>query len=138
MTSTTRSYSELMRLDSYEERFEYLSLRAAVGAATFGFDRWINQQFYTSTQWRQVRNKVIARDEGRDLAFEGYEIYDRISIHHMNPMSIQDIEHGDESILDPEFLICTSHNTHNAIHYGDKSLLRQPLVARTQGDTRLW
>lgn len=133
-----RRYSELRRLSSFEERFEYLQLKGAVGRSTFGFDRYINQQFYTSTQWRQVRDRVIARDLGMDLGVDGYEIFDRIIIHHMNPMTAEDIEHGDSDILDPEFLITTTHRTHNAIHYGDARLLPKPLVDRRPGDTKLW
>lgn len=134
----TRSYSELRKFHTFEERFEYLKLNGEVGKATFGFDRYINQQFYRSTQWRHVRNDVIARDLGMDLGVDGYEIYDRIVIHHMNPMTSDDIAHSDESILDPEFLITTTHRTHNAIHYGDAKLLAQPLVERRPGDTKLW
>ena len=134
----TRTYSELSRLSSFEDRFEYLKLSGQVGVATFGFDRYINQSFYTSTQWRQVRDKIIARDLGLDLGADGHEIYDRVIIHHMNPMVPEDIIHGDEDILDPEYLISTSHRTHNAIHYGDSSLLPKPLVERRPGDTRLW
>jgi len=133
-----RSYSELRRLDTFEERFDYLSLKGVVGDSTFGFDRYINQLFYRSVQWKHVRDHVIARDEGMDLGVEGYEIYDKVIIHHMNPMTARDIEHGDESILEPEFLITTTHRTHNAIHYGDRSLLREPHKARTRGDTKLW
>ena len=133
-----RSYSELVRLNTFEERYEYLKLKGSVGKSTFGFDRYINQQFYRSAQWKSIRNHVIARDQGLDLAFEGYEIYDRIIIHHMNPMSVEDIEHGDDDILNPEFLICTTHKTHNAIHYGDKNLLALPFVERNANDTKLW
>ena len=133
-----RTYSELRRIDSFEERYDYLKLGGEVGKSTFGFDRWINQAFYTSTQWKHIRNHVIARDEGCDLGVQGYEIYDRIYIHHMNPMTAEDIEHGEESILDPEFLISTTHRTHNAIHYGDARLLRQKPVERRPGDTKLW
>ena len=133
-----RSYFELRRLHTFEERFEYLSLKSSVGASTFGFDRYLNQQFYTSVQWRQVRDKVIVRDEGMDLGVDGYEIFDKIIIHHMNPMTIESIERGDPSVLDPDFLITTTHRTHNAIHFGDKSLLAIPLVPRRSGDTRLW
>lgn len=133
-----RTYSDLIRLNTFEERYEYLKLKGSVGKSTFGFDRYINQQFYRSTQWKSIRNFVIARDQGLDLAFEGYEIYDRIIIHHMNPMSVEDIEHGDDDILNPEFLICTTHKTHNAIHYGDKNLLALPFVERTINDTKLW
>lgn len=133
-----RSYSELVRIDSFLERYEYLKLKSTVGKETFGFDRYINQQFYRSTQWKQIRNQIIARDLGMDLAMEGYEIYDRIIIHHMNPMSVDNINHGDEDILNPEFLICTTHKTHNAIHYGDKNLLALPFVERNANDTKLW
>ncbi len=135
---SSRSYRELRRLETFEERFRYLSLEGQVGRSTFGFDRYLNQQFYTSTQWRQIRQKVIARDEGCDLGVPGYEIHDRIIIHHMNPMTADEIVHGDNDILNPEFLIATTHRTHNAIHYGDESLLPRPLVERRPGDTRLW
>lgn len=133
-----RSYSNLRRLATFRERFDYLSLRGTVGKSTFGFDRWINQQFYTSTQWRQVRNAVIVRDNGCDLGVADYDIHDRIYIHHMNPMTVADIESGDPSILDPEYLISVTHQTHNAIHYGDASLLPKPVVERKPGDTKLW
>lgn len=133
-----RSYSELRRLDTFEDRYEYLRLRSFVGQSTFGFDRYINQQFYRSTQWKQIRDHVIARDQGLDLGVDGYEIYDKIIIHHMNPMTIDEIEHGDSSILDPNFLISTTHRTHNAIHYGDSSLLVKPLIERRFNDTKLW
>jgi len=133
-----RSYHELRRLHTFEERFEYLNLKGVVGNSTFGFDRYLNQSFYTSREWRQARDKVIARDEGMDLGIFGYEIFDKIIIHHMNPMTIEDVEHGDSIIIDPEFLITTTQRTHNAIHYGDKSLLAVPLKPRRPGDTRLW
>lgn len=134
----TRSYSELVRLRTFEERFDYLQLRGQVGRQTFGFERYLNQRFYTSTQWRQVRNLVIARDLGRDLACEGFDIHENIVIHHMNPMTPEDLVDGNESILDPEFLITTTHRTHNAIHYGDRSSLAPVLVERRPGDTTLW
>lgn len=136
---TTRSYSELRRLDTFEERFRYLMLRGQVGYATFGWDRWMNQQFYTSTEWKHVRQQVIARDRGCDLGVEGFEIHDRVYIHHMNPMTKEDITHGNDDILNPEFLISVTHKTHNAIHYGDESILqRRTLVERRPGDTKLW
>lgn len=135
---TTRSYSELIRLSSFEDRFRYLSLRGQVGEATFGFDRYINQAFYRSAQWRHIRNDVIVRDNGCDLGVDGFEIHERIIIHHMNPMRVADIIGDDASILDPEFLICVTHNTHNAIHYGDERLLPRPLIERKPGDTKLW
>lgn len=133
-----RRYSELRRIETLKERYEYLALRGEVGKATFGFDRYINQQFYTSTQWRQIRSRVITRDNGCDLGVDGYEIYDRIYIHHMNPMTVHDIESGDPSILDPEYLISASLLTHNAIHYGDANLLPKKLIEREPGDTQLW
>jgi len=140
MTSNTsiRCFRDLSRIDDYLERFEYLRLRSTVGVSTFGSDRWLNQAFYTSTEWRRVRDIVISRDWGRDLGVEGYEIPDQIIVHHMNPMAVADIVDGDASILDPEYLISVSLLTHNAIHYGDASLLRRPLVERQPGDTRLW
>lgn len=134
----TRSFSELCRFPTFKERYDYLRLKGQVGADTFGFDRWLNQQFYASRQWKQVRNNVIARDESRDLGVEGYEIFGRIYIHHMNPMTAQDIERGNPDILNPEYLICVTHDTHNAIHYGDESKLVHPLVERRPGDTRPW
>lgn len=138
MSRKVRTYHELRQLDTLEERYEYLALRGEVGVATFGFDRYMNQAFYTSYEWRNIRNAVIARDEGLDLGVPGYEIFDRPIIHHMNPMTVEDVERGGTDIIDPEFLITTSHRTHNAIHYGDKSLLAQPPVERRPGDTKLW
>ena len=133
-----RTFSELSKLSTFEERYDYLALRGQVGTSTFGFDRWINQKFYTSREWRLIRRDVIARDLGCDLAMEGYEIYDKVIIHHMNPLVQDDIVHGAREAIDPEFLITTTHNTHNAIHYGDKSLLPRAVSARRAGDTRLW
>lgn len=133
-----RTYTELMQLHTFEERYEYLRLAGEVGATTFGYDRWLNQGFYKSVEWKNVRNFVIARDVGMDLACEGYEIYDRIMVHHMNPMQVEDIENSVDEILNPEYLITTQHQTHNAIHYGDRRLLRQPFVERRRGDTQLW
>ena len=133
-----RRYSELRHIPTFEERFDYLKLNGSVGRETFGFDRYINQRFYTSKEWRDIRHYVIARDLGLDLGAEGYEINSRILIHHMNPIVVDDILHKNDEILDPEFLITTCHNTHNAIHYGDSSLLPKPLVERSRGDTKLW
>jgi hypothetical protein len=133
-----RSYSELVRLETFEEKFEYLRLDGQVGNVTFGFDRWLNQQFYTSREWRQVRQEVIVRDWGCDLGVDGYEVHARLVIHHMNPMVSSDIVGGESDILDPEFLISTAHLTHNAIHYGNASLLPRPAVERRPGDTKLW
>lgn len=136
--TSMKTYSELRRLHTFEERFRYLALRGEVGRATFGFDRYINQQFYTSREWRHIRNYVISRDEGCDLGIEGYEIFNRPLIHHMNPLLANDILHGNTDILEPEYLITTTHKTHNAIHYGDERLLPRPLVDRKAGDTKLW
>lgn len=133
-----RRYSELRRIPTFEERYDYLKLDGSVGRETFGFDRYINQRFYTSKEWRDTRHHVIARDLGLDLGAEGYEINSRILIHHMNPIVADDILHKNDDILDPEFLITTCHNTHNAIHYGDSSLLPKPLIERSRGDTKLW
>lgn len=133
-----RSYRELRRLETFEERYHYLALRGQVGDATFGYDRWVNQKFYTSREWRQVRHHVIARDNGCDLGIDGYEINSRLIIHHMNPLMIEEIVNFDGSILDPEYLITTTHDTHNAIHYGDEKLLKKPFVERQRGDTKLW
>jgi len=133
-----RSYSELRRLDSFLERFRYLALRGTVGETTFGFDRWMNQLFYTSSEWRHIRHHVIARDDGCDLGVNGHEIHGRLYIHHLNPIQVAHIRDGDPSILDPEFLITTTHATHNAIHYGDERQLPKPYVERSRGDTKLW
>ena len=105
---------------------------------TFGYERWLNQAFYHSREWRQIRQAVIARDLGCDLAVQGREIHDKVIIHHMNPMTANEIMHGNPDIIDPEYLISTSHPTHNAIHYGDSSLLVKPYTARRPGDTKLW
>lgn len=136
----TKTYTELAKLDSFEDRFRYLILKGVVGRETFGFDRYINQRFYTSRQWRQIRQTVIARDLGCDLGVPGYEIHQGIYIHHMNPIKPEDIIEGDPAILDPEYLIAVTHDTHNAIHYGDLTLLsiRALLTERTPGDTKLW
>ena len=134
----TRSYTDLRRLRTFEDRYDYLALRAQVGMATFGFDRWINQAFYHSREWKAIRSHIIVRDLGCDLGIEGYEIHERIYIHHMNPMQVEDLTHGAEEVLDPEFLISTTHRTHNAIHYGDRNLLPKQYKPRTPNDTKLW
>lgn len=133
-----RSYSELRRLPTFKERFDYLSLRSQVGAATFGFDRWMNQGFYNSSEWKRARAFVIARDEGCDLGLAGYDIMDQLYIHHMNPMGRDDLIEFNPANLDPEFLITTCHRTHNAIHYGDESQLPREYTPRRAGDTKLW
>lgn len=133
-----RTYSELRRLETFEERFRYLVLKGRVGDATFGFDRWVNQDFYRSREWRHARHGIIARDYGCDLGIRGYEIHDGVYIHHLNPITLQQIESGDPCILDPNNLITVTHRTHNAIHYGDESLLPRVVVERKPGDTKLW
>lgn len=133
-----RSYSELRLIRSFEERFDYLMLHGLVGHSTFGFDRWINQQFYRSRSWRDARDRVLVRDFGCDLGLVGYDIHVNPIIHHMNPMTPDDILEGKEWILDPEYLITTSQCTHNAIHFGDASLLPSLPVERMPGDTTLW
>lgn len=137
-TSRIRTYSELSELQTFEERFAYLSIRGEVGCATFGGNRWINQQFYTSREWRRLRLLAISRDEGCDLGIEGYEIHDKIIVHHMNPIDEEDIMHGTDRALDLDNLICTTQDTHNAIHFGDASLLRKPYTPRSPRDTKLW
>lgn len=132
------TYSELRRLRTFEDRFDYLKLKGVVGASTFGFDRWINQHFYKSHEWRNTRNSVIVRDNGCDLGVIGYEIFADLIVHHMNPITPEDIDNGESWILDPEFLITTSLNTHNAIHYGDERLLPRGPIVRQPGDTQLW
>ena len=133
-----RTYTDLSQLETLEDRYDYLALGGEVGASTFGFDRWINQQFYHSTEWRHIRNHVIARDLGMDLGADGYEIRGSPVIHHMNPLTVEDIQYATSNMFDPEFLISTQLRTHNAIHYGDKRQLPQPFVERRRGDTRLW
>ena len=136
--SKVRSYSELCRLDTFENRFDYLKMHGEVGSSTFGFDRWINQKFYRSQEWKQARRIVILRDQGCDLGIQGYEIHGEALIHHMNPLSADDIIHSEDWIFDPEYLIMTTKRTHNAIHYGDESLLPKVVTSRSANDTRLW
>lgn len=138
-TTIIRTYSELIQLPTFEERYQYLRLGGMVGEETFGFDRFINQYFYQrSREWKMVRQHVIVRDNGCDLGVEGHEIPGRILVHHMNPVSLEDIERHSDILLDPEFLISTTHNTHNAIHYGDESLLICEPITRTKNDTCPW
>jgi hypothetical protein len=133
-----RTYSELIKFQTYEDRFRYLKLDGAVGKETFGFDRYLNQVFYRSQKWKKIRDLVIVRDNGCDLGIEGYEIYGRVIIHHMNPITIDDIRLESDFLLNREFLISTVHNTHNAIHFGDESLLITAPVERTKNDTCPW
>jgi hypothetical protein len=133
-----RTYSELRRLKTLEERYHYLELRGILGAKTFGFDRWVNQRFYKSQEWRSIRSFVVTRDNGCDLGVPGYEIHSGLLVHHMNPISLDDLEQGEDWIIDPNFLITTSLQTHNAIHYGNESLLPRGPIERKVGDTTLW
>ena len=133
-----RTYSELIRIPSFEDRFEYLKLKGGVGVTTFGFDRYLNQKFYRSKEWKQLRNEVILRDQGCDMAMSGHEIFDKIIIHHMNPIEQKQIVDRDIGILDPNYLVCVSAMTHNAIHYGDFSLIDFRYSERKPGDTLLW
>ena len=132
-------YSELITLPTFEERFEYLRLDGVVGRETFGFDRYLNQLFYQRhPKWKSIRDYVILRDNGCDLGMEGYEINSKILVHHMNPITIEDLERESEYLLDPEFLISTCLNTHNAIHYSDKNLLVTGPIVRSKYDTCPW
>ena len=133
-----KRYSELILLPTFEERYKYLQLNGVIGDETFGFDRYINQMFYRSQEWRQVRDYVIVRDNGCDLGIEGHEIRGKILIHHMNPIGIKDIQQVNEFLLDPEYLITTMLSTHNAIHYGDEGLLVTDPIERSKNDTCPW
>lgn len=133
-----RTYSELIKLPTFEERFQYLQLHGEVAKETFGYDRYLNQVFYHSAEWKSLRDHVILRDNGCDLGIEDREIFRRVYIHHMNPINQRDIIHGTDFLIDPEYLICCSHDTHNAIHYGDENLLVLPPRPRVKNDTCPW
>ena len=133
-----RSYSELITFETFEERFNYLKLKGEVGKETFGFDRYLNQIFYKDPEWLRVRDKVIVRDNGCDLGILDREIYSKILVHHMNPITKEDILSKSKYLLDPEYLICTTKNTHDAIHYSDDSILIKELINRTKNDTCPW
>lgn len=134
-----RTYTELISLTTFEERFNYLKLDGQVGEDTFGFDRYMNQNFYRSVEWKRLRDSIIVRDMGCDLGIPGEDIYGKILIHHMNPITSNDILHQTELLLDPEYLICVSHRTHNAIHYGNEQLIKKPgYVERKPNDTCPW
>lgn len=137
MTSI-RTYSELITLPTFKERFEYLRLDGIVGKDTFGFDRYMNQIFYKSKEWQSLRNQIIIRDNGCDLGLEGYEIQGKILIHHMNPITPEDIINRSDYLLNPDFLISTMLSTHNAIHYGDESLIAREPIERSKNDTCPW
>lgn len=133
-----RTYKELMRIPTFLERFEYLKLDGRIGDQTFGFDRYINQTYYRSKAWKKLRDEVIIRDHGCDLAMPGYDIYSQLRVHHMNPLTIEDIENCTEFLTNPDYLITTTLNTHNAIHYGDASLLLELPKERAPFDTCPW
>ena len=133
-----RTYSELITIPTFEERYRYLRLSGRVGEETFGFDRYINQIFYRSKEWKEIRDHVIVRDNGCDLGIPGREIYGKILIHHMNPITQEDILNRSDLLLNPEYLICTVKNTHDAIHYGDESILYKDPIVRSKNDTCPW
>lgn len=138
MSDIIRTYSELIKLKTFEERYEYLKLDGRVGEETFGFDRYLNQVFYKSPEWRSIRNEVIVRDNGCDLGIDGREIHTKILVHHMNPIRKEDILNRSEFLLNPEYLITTFKRTHDAIHYGDEELLIKDYMERTKFDTCPW
>lgn len=135
---TIRTYSELITIPTFEERYKYLKIGGKVGEETFGFERYLNQEFYKSHEWQSIRRQVIVRDLGCDLGIEGREIHGKIIVHHMNPITIDDIIEASDFLLNPEYLICTLKSTHDAIHYGDESLLIKAPVERTKNDTCPW
>ncbi len=138
-TAKIRTYSKMIQLPTFEERYSYLRLFGVVGVDTFGFDRYLNQAFYKSTEWKKLRHQIIARDNACDLAMRGFELYDHIYVHHMNPISIDDINNASDFLLNPEYLVCVSLNTHNAIHYGDEKLIKKKeLIERTPNDMCPW
>lgn len=138
--TTIRTYSELTQLQTFEERYEYLKLGGKVGEETFGFDRYLNQLLYTSPEWRTLRNHIITRDRGCDLGVSGREILEgvKIIIHHMNPITVEDVINRSDYVFNPEYLICTIKITHDAIHYGNSELLYQEPIVRTKNDTCPW
>ena len=133
-----RTYSELITIPTFEERFEYLQLKGSVGKDTFGYDRYLNQVLYRSPEWKRLRNQIIIRDGGCDLACDGYDIYDKVLIHHLNPITVEDVLTRSRKVFDPDNLVCVSHSTHNAIHYGDVDLLITGPIIRTKNDTCPW
>lgn len=133
-----RTYSELITIPTFEERYKYLQLKGSVGKDTFGYDRYLNQLFYQTIEWKCLRRDLIIRDCGCDLGVEGYEIHGRIIIHHMNPITKEDLLDRTDYLMNPEYLICTTHSTHNAIHYGDESLLVIAPIVRSKNDTCPW
>lgn len=132
-----RSYTELSKLKAFEDRFNYLKLNEKTGVETFGYDRYLNQIFYKSQKWKRVRDEVIIRDNGCDLGVDGFEITGKIIIHHMNPITLEDIEKNSNDMCNPEYLICVSHSTHNHIHFGN-DIINNDIIERKPGDTKLW
>ena len=135
---TIKTYSELLSFDSFEERLRYLLLRGTIGETTFGFQRYVNQSFYSSGRWREIRNQVIIRDDGCDMALPDFPIYSRVYIHHINPVSLEQLENDDRILFDMENLVCVSYDTHAAIHYGNGEYIPPTVVNRSPGDTKLW
>ena len=133
-----KTYSELITIPTFEERFEYLQLKGSVGKDTFGYDRYLNQVLYRSPEWKRLRNQIIIRDDGCDLACDGYDIYDKVLIHHLNPITVEDVLARSRKVFDPDNLVCVSHSTHNAIHYGNVDLLVTGPIIRTKNDTCPW
>lgn len=133
-----KTYSELITIPTFEERFEYLQLKGSVGKDTFGYDRHLNQVLYRSPEWKRLRNQIIIRDCGCDLACKGYDIHSKVLIHHLNPITVEDVLARSRKVFDPDNLVCVSHNTHNAIHYGDVDLLVTGPIIRTKNDTCPW
>lgn len=138
MNTKIRTYTEMSQLKTFEERFEYLKISGEVGRDTFGFDRYLNQIFYKSKEWKSIRNKVILRDNGCDLGLDGYDIHGKILIHHMNPITKEDVLNRSDLLLNPDYLICVTHDTHNAIHYGNKETLASLPIERDTNDTCPW
>lgn len=138
MMTIIRTYSELITLDTFEERFRYLKLDGVVGRETFGYDRYLNQILYNSPEWKRCRRGIIIRDNGCDLGCEGYDIHGQILIHHLNPITVEDVLNRNPIVFDPENLISTTHNTHNAIHYSDENLLITGPIERSKNDTCPW
>ena len=138
MSMRNKSYLELIQIPTFQERYEYLKIDGRIGEETFGFDRHLNQTLYRSSEWKRFRRQIIIRDKGCDVGCEGYELYDKILIHHINPITINDVLNRASCIFDPNNVICTSLNTHNAIHYGDSELLVTEPIERTKNDTCPW
>lgn len=137
-TNTRRSYSELSKLESYEDRYEYLKIGDKVGEETFGYDRYLNQTLYTSPEWKNFRHKIIVRDNGNDMGVDGYPIGNKVYIHHLNPITKQDILERNPCLFDEENVVCVCKRTHDAIHFGSQELIKKNPVVRSPGDTKLW